>query len=1203
MSPLTLILRTLLFHWRMNLAVLAGVIAGTAVVGGAQIVGDSVRGSLRDMTLVRLGMVDYVLNGPRFFREQLAGDLAALPEFESEFSQVAPAIVLDGTLERPAPEGNSPTTGESLSRAGRVAVYGVGPAAWDLMDHGDQPLPSEGQVLLGPALARQLNAKTGDSITLTVELPSDIPRDSLLGKRDETSVVVPLTISGILPESSGAGRFGLQPDQQLPRNAFVSLKGLQQSLGLGVRRASRRDARELPPRVNALFVSARNREIPQGQGATAQSDVLNRLVTQAWQLDDFHLRTVVDEPFGYFAVESERMIIERPIVQAAESVAERLRAPVSPVLVYIANEISKVTDQKAAQAADQDSSSKGSPAYSRYSVVAGVESSILTAENAKPFGPFVFNGPEPGPQPTPDTLPDPGTTGAIIINDWLANDLRADVGDVLRLTYHVVGSHGELPDEERRFEVRGIVKLDGTIAADRGIVPEVRGITDVKSFDEWDSPFPMKKVTRRDDEYWEHHRATPKAFISLEAAQHLWQSRYGDLTSIRIGPAPEQSLAETESLFTRAVLEELQPQQLGLSFQPVKFLGLQAASGTTDFGGLFFGFSFFLILSAAILIGLLFRLGIERRASEIGLLQSVGFGPKQVWRLVFGEAWMIVLVGAVAGTLFAAGYAALMIHGLKTWWIGAIGTRFLELHLLPASLATGAGIAIFVAILSIWWGIRGMWRVAPRALLTGTTQSPLTDAGQLERRNRGRRLSIGLGGIAAGVVLVTASGLIPSTEAFAGLSWPTVLFFVVGMLTLTAGILALGAWLDSDRAAVIRGAGFAGTARLGLRNAARNRSRSLLSAGLVATATFLIVAIAAGHRNPALERPDKLSGNGGFTLVADSSVPILYDLNTGEGRDKLGLSDAILKNPAAKGTLDEIRQVVAFRSNPGENASCLNIYQTSQPTILGVPTEMIERGGFKFIGPGAGNPWEKLHEVEPDGTIPVFGDMNTLQYSLHIGMGQTLELRDEFQQKARVRIAGMLDSSVFQGVLMMDDAQFRKLFPSRAGAQYFLIDTPLDQSHAVADLLESNLPGFDAERVADRLASFLAVQNTYLSTFQALGGLGLLLGTIGLATVMLRNVLERRSELALLRAVGFRDSGLAWLVLCENALLLAWGLACGTISALLAMLPHLMTIGADVPWANVALILGGVFVTGTLAALAAVRSAVHTPVLETLRGS
>jgi hypothetical protein len=438
--------------------------------------------------------------------------------------------------------------------------------------------------------------------------------------------------------------------------------------------------------------------------------------------------------------------------------------------------------------------------------------------------------------------------------------------------------------------------------------------------------------------------------------------------------------------------------------------------------------------------------------------------------------------------------------------------------------------------------------------------------------------------------------LVPGSEAFAGFSWPTIVFFLVGLNTLAAGLVYLSAWVDSEHGAAVRGSGMSGSARLGARNAARNRSRSVLSAGLIASATFLIVAIAAGHRNPALETPDKSSGNGGFTLVGESTIPVLYDLNTPAGRSKLGFD-----NEESAKQLAPMTTAIAFRVNPGENASCLNIYQTRQPTILGVPAEMIERGGFKFIGAGAGNPWKALRQTADDGTIPVFGDMNTLQYSLHVGPGATLELRGENGEPAQVKVAGMLDSSVFQGVLLMDEGAFQRLFPSRVGYQYFLIQVSPDSGKTVAVALESKLPGFDAEPVADRLASFLAVQNTYLSTFQALGGLGLLLGTIGLSTVMLRNVLERRSELALLRAVGFRNVLLGGLVLFENALLLGWGLATGSASALLAMLPHLLSTGADVAWRDVAIIMSVVFIAGMLGALVAVRGALRTPVLATLR--
>jgi hypothetical protein len=390
---------------------------------------------------------------------------------------------------------------------------------------------------------------------------------------------------------------------------------------------------------------------------------------------------------------------------------------------------------------------------------------------------------------------------------------------------------------------------------------------------------------------------------------------------------------------------------------------------------------------------------------------------------------------------------------------------------------------------------------------------------------------------------------------------------------------------------------------------------------MIASATFVIAAVAAGRRNPAAETPDKASGNGGFALVAESSTPILYDLNTRSGRARLDIPDDLGGPRADSGRLElDMNQVevMAFRVRPGEDASCLNLYQTTLPTILGVPQAMVRHGGFKFAGTPGDNPWELLEKPLEGGAVPVIGDMNTLMYSLHKQVGDTIDVAGATGPAYVLKIAGMLDGSVLQGVLLMSDENFRKLYPERAGFQYFLIgDRSVDTSggagasprlsrqkfEQLADLLETRLApfGFDAEPVADRLAAYLAVQNTYLSTFQTLGGLGLLLGTFGLATVMLRNVIERRAELALFRAVGFRKSALAWLVLCENTLLLLWGLAAGTISALAAMAPHLAGVGADVPWFSAAALLFCVFVAGMASSLLAVREAMRTPILATLR--
>ena len=130
----------------------------------------------------------------------------------------------------------------------------------------------------------------------------------------------------------------------------------------------------------------------------------------------------------------------------------------------------------------------------------------------------------------------------------------------------------------------------------------------------------------------------------------------------------------------------------------------------------------------------------------------------------------------------------------------------------------------------------------------------------------------------------------------------------------------------------------------------------------------------------------------------------------------------------------------------------------------------------------------------------------------------------------------------------------------------------------------------------------MAVQNTYLSTFQSLGGLGLLLGTFGLAVVELRNVLERRGELALLRAAGFRRALLGRMVMMENGLLLISGLAVGLFAALVAVWPHLLSGGASLPWQSLGVTLSLVIVVGLVAGFAAVRATLVTPLLPALRG-
>jgi putative ABC transport system permease protein len=202
-----------------------------------------------------------------------------------------------------------------------------------------------------------------------------------------------------------------------------------------------------------------------------------------------------------------------------------------------------------------------------------------------------------------------------------------------------------------------------------------------------------------------------------------------------------------------------------------------------------------------------------------------------------------------------------------------------------------------------------------------------------------------------------------------------------------------------------------------------------------------------------------------------------------------------------------------------------------------------------------------------------------------------------------LRIVGALADSVFQSELLVSDAQFVRLFPRQEGFRFFLIDVDAPRQAAVTALLEDRLGdlGLDVQGTVDRIEAYHRVERTYLSTFQTLGAFGLILGTLGLGAVLLRNVLERRRELALLRVVGYRAAHLRAMVLAESLLLLGAGVAGGTLAAVLAVAPALWERGGGPPWLHTAVLLVCVLAAGIVSSVAAARAATRSTLLAALR--
>jgi hypothetical protein len=601
-------------------------------------------------------------------------------------------------------------------------------------------------------------------------------------------------------------------------------------------------------------------------------------------------------------------------------------------------------------------------------------------------------------------------------------------------------------------------------------------------------------------------------------------------------------------------------------------------------------FSFFLVVSALVLAALFFRLGVEQRSREVGLLRAVGFGPADVRRLFLTEGLLLAVVGSAIGVLLAVGYAALMMMGLRTWWVDAVGTDALALHISGLSLAAGGIGGVATAAVCIWWTLRGLTGISERSLLAGQLEpSILADAEHGSSLLAGREL------LTAGVLALSGVALMAASTA--GLVASTGAFFGAGTLLLASTLCVCAAALRRPVRQVLGGHGWWAVSRIGLRNTHHRPGRSVLSIAVIASATFVLISVDAFRRDGRVEPGDLRSGLGGYALTVETLLPVIHDPNTREGRDALNLFGL------------EASKIEPFRLLPGDDASCLNLYAPRNPRILAPRDSFLAEGRFAFQDSLAStdaeraNPWLLLLADQPDGAVPVIADANSMTYVLHRQLGEDMVVI-QGGREVRLRFVAALRDSIFQSELLMSQANFTSLFPDREGYQFLLAETTPERAAALAVQVEDALIDFGADVTATsaRLAEFHRVENTYLSTFQTLGGLGLLLGTVGLAAVLLRNALERRRELALLGAVGYRRRHFLLMAVAENTLLLAAGLLAGALCAGLAIAPAIAERGGRLPLTSGgALLLFTVFTTGLLSSVVATRAALRAPLLASLR--
>ncbi len=770
----------------------------------------------------------------------------------------------------------------------------------------------------------------------------------------------------------------------------------------------------------------------------------------------------------------------------------------------------------------------------------------------------------------------------IVVTEWLAKDLGLSKGDSLTLDYYVIGPLRTLDERSRTFTIKNIVPTRSS-QVNKSLMPFIPGLTDAGSCSEWETgvPIDLDRIRDKDETYWNNYRGTPKAFINPTTAREIWENSFGEFTALRFSK-DEMDLTS----FTEMIREYLNPEMLGLEFINIKKEGIRAANNSVDFAGLFIGLSFFVIVAGLLLTIMIYSLNTESRSQEAGVLSATGIKPGLIIRIRFAESAVIALLGGIAGTGAGILYNYALIAALNTVWQDIVRTNMLEVFILPGTLIISAVAGILLAMISIYLVTR---RKLKKPVSIIIKKEPFI----LIRATGFKKILVPLIAVAgiAGAIALALYSIFTAQYENASLFLSAGGLFMIGAL---ASIAYKFRKQFTDPPGISPG-----LFRFAVKNAGRNRNRSLAAIILLALGTFSFIITGANKKTFQGMENLRQSGTGGFLFWAETTMPLLYNLNTMNGREEYSLEDESI--------LDDV-VFMQMHTLDGDDASCLNLNQVSTPVVLGVDPQYLDKQkAFTFVklmnDDAHGHPWLELEKDYGGNIIPAIADQTVLTWGLMKEIGDTLIYLDENGNQLKLLLVGGLAPSVFQGNVLIADSLFVKHFPSSSGSRTMLVDAYTEDKGSLNEILNTYLSdyGIEITSTTQRLAAFNSVTNTYLTVFLILGGLGVIIGTLGLGIIMIRNIIERKNELALLLALGYKKSTIFWLIMIENAFILITGILCGTLGAAIGILPSLLSPAFNMDLVSIAVILLVIILTGVLSVYFPVRYLLKRNLIDSLR--
>ena len=733
----------------------------------------------------------------------------------------------------------------------------------------------------------------------------------------------------------------------------------------------------------------------------------------------------------------------------------------------------------------------------------------------------------------------------VVITTWLAQHLNVTTHQTLLLKWRRFEPNGRLVPDERTFRISAIISTEDA-ATMKAYMPVFPGMKDVDSCAAWDVGMPMDEKKLKDEPneaYWKQWRETPKLFMTASAGVSCFGSVLGNAMCLQVNATPD-------AVRTR-IAARLSAKDAGAYTVQLATDGARAASGSTDFNGLFIGMMFILIISSILLATLTFSLTLESRKHDIALLLATGWTRKRCIITLVSEWIPTITVGSLIGVMMGTGLTRFLIWSLARFWRTAFANANLVFYFSPSVAITSSISMILLMLLILFIHLRRLTRQQPATLWQTADERVVPTT-----RSSPRSIQV-INVIGGFIALTSLAILLLSVRG----EHANNAFFGAGFLLLLSLILfirSVGAVWRSSHALTC------GPIQTGLCRAFHMPRRNMPVILLIALGSFLVIGVLSMKNDPAADVANSSTGSGGFASIVTSVIP--FD------RDK-GIEMAKRVTGATV--------VIPIRVHEGDTAGCLNMNAPIAPTVYGVDAQALSR--FRAFEPAtAGGIWSPLFLALTNQCIPALAaDLSMLHYSLkakaHPIYGTQIRYADSTLQIVSVV---PVRSSILQGALLIDESTFLKAFPTVHGysmwlcdyAPYLLREGTDRRSRPTAvpqgDLhkLHHPEPGITVETTQERLRLLASVESTYLDMFLVFGGLGMMLGIFGIALVIIRGVEERRHEFALLLAIGLPHTHILLLLLSEYGSLVSVGLLTGLIPALVAIQPAAYTLRSEMPW-------------------------------------